>query len=1086
MRCASCGYESKVEGERFCEACGKPLSGSAASTPTSATSKPVTASTPTPSQSNSAEPAMDGGHMGNSKFGLERWRSLGWVVLAIILYLTIADAAVESFFRGSPLRWYIAGAAILYLGCCAALWRLKPMLWSRWSWANQAATSFLVLLALLTATAWLPGGLEKGLSLFGQPTSIVLSVLSAVVVAICGILLARLAFIPRAGKIAIGLVTAYGVVAFLLAVKFGTPYASLFHGGSVWTKLPFWLQGTVLGGLLVIPVALLLKLFTSVQRLTRSKLPVFIVEITALALSLAIMVAAIHEPTDLAIAATGEQPSDRHTPCNNPSALDTVAPGASGAQQLGGRLGGLFGATSTGSNAAPAEPCQRDAVASASGAADAQRTTVTGSSGDTDPKSDPVARLAEIQDSAPPPSLSDLTAAHQGAPAEQFAYVRDKIKLDVYAGAMRGALGSGIARAGNPTDKALLLAALLKRTGNTVRFARASIDGTDIGRLIDAARAVKVRPAGIDLSLFSGATIDAIVGVAPEQYRTKLRAQLAQASEIAKATLARADSQAQDIKRLLASAKVELGDEAKLRADASTALRDHVWVQLQIGDNWQDLDPSLPTLEPGQRLPTAKDIATSDDLPDNQQATLQARIVVTRLTNGAAVDTDLVTTTHHVVDLLTLPLTVDVMPASNVAAKDLGTAKRFRARIYAADEVTESDPFEIGGSKEGALLALKLKLTVKRPGFDANDYTRTIVDRRGPHGVILELTPDTSAVACALTSRFNGLVVTGNIASAEFLKRGLDEIIALKSAGSKATTGGRLEGDYPMTALHYFFREQALRSAVARFVVDRPNIVFERTQFACEAGQLTSSASLDIMENGQYAAAASAAIAALANIARGALDELIESDALGAESRVINTASIIAASDRAHAAIVMLRPGDPGPWKSLTMPAAVERAIRATLASGQIAAATRSPVPIGGIAHFAWWAVDSASGNTIGRVDDGGGQVMLEHAVETANQMLTLFNLMHFGFTIHACMWTYAESQLAGADEIAFACTSKALCELAVQVALDMTFSMFAQFDKSMEADAELANLIMSGGEKAAEFTGLDWLSVPKHYCGGD
>src|ERR1700692_3299696 len=156
MRCGECGYESKTVGERFCEACGKPLGGSAANTHTSAS---------------------------------ERWRPLGWLVLAAILYLTIADAAVESFIRGSPLRWNIAGAAILYLGSCAALWRLKPMLWARWSWANQAATSFLVLLALLTATAWLPDGLEQGLNLFGQPTSTVLAGLSAVVVAICGLLL---------------------------------------------------------------------------------------------------------------------------------------------------------------------------------------------------------------------------------------------------------------------------------------------------------------------------------------------------------------------------------------------------------------------------------------------------------------------------------------------------------------------------------------------------------------------------------------------------------------------------------------------------------------------------------------------------------------------------------------------------------------------------------------------------------------------------------------------------------------------------------------------------------------------------------
>ena len=121
------------------------------------------------------------------------------------------------------------GGVVLVL--CAAVWRLMPKLWRRLNWASQAALSLLVLLALMCVTAWMPGGLEQGLNLFGQPTSIVLALVTAVVVGLSGIFLARLHFVPLAGKIVAGLLAAYGVAAFLLAVNAGTPYPSLFHGG---------------------------------------------------------------------------------------------------------------------------------------------------------------------------------------------------------------------------------------------------------------------------------------------------------------------------------------------------------------------------------------------------------------------------------------------------------------------------------------------------------------------------------------------------------------------------------------------------------------------------------------------------------------------------------------------------------------------------------------------------------------------------------------------------------------------------------------------------------------------------------------
>ena len=297
MRCPACGREASDA--PFCEWCGGPLKSG-----TTAPGELKSSAPPDPSSSTmgaNIQPAAEGKNKADSA-NQSRRQGIAWAALAIVLYLVVADAAVETFLHESPLRWWIAGAAAIYLALCVAVWRLMPKLWRRFDWAGQAALSLIVLLALISATAWMPGGLEQGLNLFGQPTSIVLAALSAVVVALSGIFLVRLHFVPLAGKIIAGVLAAYAVAAFLLAVNAGTPYASLFHGGSLWTRLPSWLQGATVGGLLLVPLALLMQIATGIRRLTRGKSVEFGVNVIALCMGLAVSFAAIRMPASAASA----------------------------------------------------------------------------------------------------------------------------------------------------------------------------------------------------------------------------------------------------------------------------------------------------------------------------------------------------------------------------------------------------------------------------------------------------------------------------------------------------------------------------------------------------------------------------------------------------------------------------------------------------------------------------------------------------------------------------------------------------------------------------------------------------------------
>ena len=160
MRCAACGHDL-IAGERFCQSCGRPVDAASPSVP-------ATEPTSAPPPGVSAGGAASAGHAREVANAASpgsgpqaRWRALAWTVLGLVLYAVIADVAVETFVRGSPLRWWIAGSAMAYLALCLAAWRLSPNQWHRLSWPHRAGISVIVLVAGIGVTAWLPMGSLK-------------------------------------------------------------------------------------------------------------------------------------------------------------------------------------------------------------------------------------------------------------------------------------------------------------------------------------------------------------------------------------------------------------------------------------------------------------------------------------------------------------------------------------------------------------------------------------------------------------------------------------------------------------------------------------------------------------------------------------------------------------------------------------------------------------------------------------------------------------------------------------------------------------------------------------------------------------
>ena len=182
---------------------------------------------------------------------------VGAMIVALLAQVAILDAAVETVIGGSPMRWWIAAAALLFVASCVLLWRPGGPLARRTGWPGAAAVSIGGLALLVAASAWGPGGLAEGVRVAGQPTAVVLSVLSLCAVAWSAVALLRARVLPLGLRLAGTALAAYALAGFALGVVRATPYPALFRGAGFWTSLPAWLQGPFIGTVVVLPLGVL-------------------------------------------------------------------------------------------------------------------------------------------------------------------------------------------------------------------------------------------------------------------------------------------------------------------------------------------------------------------------------------------------------------------------------------------------------------------------------------------------------------------------------------------------------------------------------------------------------------------------------------------------------------------------------------------------------------------------------------------------------------------------------------------------------------------------------------------------------------
>lgn len=692
---------------------------------------------------------------------------------------------------------------------------------------------------------------------------------------------------------------------------------------------------------------------------------------------------------------------------NDLAGIEGYAPGAGGAEKIGqagsGNMGGLGGALGGGEQATPSP----QATEACSG--------ITPEVAQYFDRMDK--RMALVPEDGYDPNLR---ATELGDANAVFAFVRDHIRTEAYEGEMRGPSGTLQSRGGSPIDKAYLLAGMLGAIGVPARLVHGQLGDSEMLQLVN--QVATSIPVGLPESpqladAFKQLGIDANVA------RRQALDGVAKTDARVDATITAAQAPAAELAAALQQGNAALSaDDTALRKAWATNLRDHWWVQVRQGGTWSDWDPSTPDAKPGTHLGAAP---TADGIPEpgrDQQTTLAIRVIA-NYAGASPQSKTLVEASAPMAKIYGMPISLAIGDRSR-GTLDLKAATSFTPSISMGSDETTGDAFALDPPGGPRVAALHLQIETDIPGQAPRIVNRTILDRRNAQGAIDDSwTSERSAYA--VTTTYTMLAVSGDFDPGFAAQREGEGLKAVHAFVEYVSAGGYgkqlppagIAAAYPMEDLHYYeqdalvrHRLEAAANGTLHFFFDRPQIVMMHRALAMRDGKISGIEQFDIVENGMAATGADAQAAIKANFVRGYVDTSIEQHLLAA-------------------------PGDGG---TIALFAAAKHAgIAATVSTdpkfGGIAIVPAAPVALEGHDRVGWWQVEPASGNLVGRMDDGAGQELVEYAIARANDWSTLYSMMQFYGDFFRCIASAVEAPLAGAGgtqaQASFKqCAGAALC----------------------------------------------------------
>ena len=612
-------------------------------------------------------------------------------------------------------------------------------------------------------------------------------------------------------------------------------------------------------------------------------------------------------------------------------------------------------------------------------------------------------------------------------PRAIFEWVRDRIALTPYLGALRGATGALLDRCGNGLDRALLLAELQRSAGSKVRLGHCTLPE-------DAARGLLEKLPRTLPSLIDSARLDLAAAAARSTPALRKLEDCAQAvSEHTEAIL----------KRL----PVDLMQQASgpEQAAALAALRDHWWVEREEKGVWidQDLLSIDAASRPGPQyvLPGPAGFALEDRLWHE----VEIRVLVEQWKDGALAEVPALKKSFRPADHLLekiflrhvpvdwpggleafgekegmgrlrktilqqrrwLPiLSIGETEHSQLGFTDAGDVQegmlRGEARLAKGIGATAGGlGGALGGasaSSEGQLSAVWLECEVRSPGLPPRTIRRELFDFFGPVGrqakapakvALTEMQKLDRGLALlgdveilAQVGRLPGPFLTRGIARSLLANREvLERTLKVGASANPAEIFSLMGSIKPVPgALHLlaFLRSQLSRYESAVFIASPSVLTFRR--FLARDGEsgLSMQQGFDILANGIEVLPGSSTSPFLVRMEQGVLDTNLEAMLMRGAGTVENTAELLAGSAAQGVDWLLVR--DPAGLRQagLLVPEGALPRMERDLAAGNVLVVPGRPLQMGGRDLFGWWRIDPRTGSSLGMMETGMGQAISE------------------------------------------------------------------------------------------------------------
>lgn len=632
--------------------------------------------------------------------------------------------------------------------------------------------------------------------------------------------------------------------------------------------------------------------------------------------------------------------------------------------------------------------------------------------------------------------LDALLASLDYDAEEIFRFVHEEIAFEQYPGLLRGPAGTLSAQAGNALDQSVLLAKLLRDAGFDARVAGARLSQEQASSLLwEMHRAPRPKPAPIGdivaivetLKKYSEGGID-------DSAAKSLVQLLRNPPEPSSSNKYReVQSTVQHLRKEFDSAAVAFqeGGFAELVEEA----RDYHWVQFKdgIAGPWEDLHPAV---QDAGTLDLAAETVYAETIPEQLQHRLSFQMFI-EVQRGGRLEVIPISTAWErpVANLFAEPVVFGNLPDSMLGSglptlnlQEALQSAKFIAPVFrgqlppggqyfdlngnvvdpmvASDAAAEvfknvSDSFlkaagSVGGSAAiSTLTAQWVEYTFISPTGERKTVRRTTFDRIGPTAresgsLPNDFSPTTPENASSLLQRHTFMVSPGRTSLALSMDYGLERMIetypAIKAMLQSFATGAQpspselksldqIAEEWPGHLRLFTVLDGAdiLQKDVISYR-SGPALV-EHREGLSSGGQAI--AAVDIVANPRRSIEVSdghVVLAPFANLLGGVWETDLEGVLLNAGETTFSTASAFDAARERDVPIRLLKPGDE--YADLDLPPDALFHLKSDL-SANFAVIVPESTPPGLMPG--WWRVSLRTGETLGQLADGRGQVITEY-----------------------------------------------------------------------------------------------------------